>query len=98
MLQVVQHFTELGLNVKTARISSDGGWFVDVFDVTESDGSKVKDARKLTSISRVRRLFLARVQSRMLTSQRMFHQLAVSLQFLSRCSVCIHIGGISSCE
>lgn len=58
---MVQHFTELGLNVKSARISSDGGWFVDVFDVTESDGSKVKDARKLTSISRVRRLHLAHV-------------------------------------
>jgi hypothetical protein len=28
-LQVVQHFTELGLNVRSARISSDGGWFVD---------------------------------------------------------------------
>ena len=27
--QVVQHFTELGLNVRRARISSDGGWFVD---------------------------------------------------------------------
>ena len=27
--QVVQHFTELGLNVGRARISSDGGWFVD---------------------------------------------------------------------
>lgn len=27
--QVVQHFTEMGLNVRRARISSDGGWFVD---------------------------------------------------------------------
>lgn len=27
--QVVQHFTELGLAVRKARISSDGGWFVD---------------------------------------------------------------------
>ena len=25
----LQHFTELGLNVRRARISSDGGWFVD---------------------------------------------------------------------
>ena len=62
LLQVVQHFTELGLNVKSARISSDGGWFVDVFDVTENDGSKVKDARKLTSISQVRRFYLAHVR------------------------------------
>ena len=28
-LQVVQHFTELGLRIHSARISSDGGWFVD---------------------------------------------------------------------
>ena len=27
--QVVQHFTELSLEVKRARISSDGGWFMD---------------------------------------------------------------------
>lgn len=29
MLQVVQHFTELGLRINNARISSDGGWFHD---------------------------------------------------------------------
>lgn len=29
LLQVVQCLTELGLSVKQARISSDGGWFVD---------------------------------------------------------------------
>ncbi len=56
--QVVQHFTELGLNVKSARISSDGGWFVDEFEVTESNGSRVKDARKLQSITRVRHMCL----------------------------------------
>lgn len=28
-LQVVQHFTELGLRINSARVSSDGGWFVD---------------------------------------------------------------------
>lgn len=28
-LQVVQCLTELGLSVRHARISSDGGWFVD---------------------------------------------------------------------
>lgn len=28
-LQVVQGLTELGLEVHSARISSDGGWFVD---------------------------------------------------------------------
>lgn len=28
-LQMVQHFTELDLRISSARISSDGGWFVD---------------------------------------------------------------------
>lgn len=28
-LQMVQHFTELDLRICSARISSDGGWFVD---------------------------------------------------------------------
>lgn len=45
MLQVVQHLTELGLNVKSARISSDGGWFVDEFRVTDQTGNKVTDPR-----------------------------------------------------
>ena len=64
--QVVQHFTELGLNVRRARISSDGGWFVllywhqaaifcmcAVFEVTDSDGSQVTSHRKLASIRQV---------------------------------------------
>lgn len=80
---MVQHFTELGLNVKSARISSDGGWFVDVFDVTESDGSKVKDARKLTSISRVRLLFSPCVEIRCLASQKVCPCRAVRLLLLS---------------
>ncbi|KAK9829031.1 hypothetical protein WJX72_003510 [[Myrmecia] bisecta] len=50
LVEVVQHFTELGLDVKRARISSDGGWFVDVFEVTESSGEKVRNTRKLDSI------------------------------------------------
>lgn len=38
LVEVVQCLTELGLNVKRARISSDGGWFVDEFHVTETAG------------------------------------------------------------
>ena len=58
LLQVVQHFTQLGLDVVRARISSDGGWFVDVFDITEATGAKVTDERKLQSIKQVHHLFL----------------------------------------
>ena len=52
-VQVVQHFTELGLEMCRARISSDGGWFVDSFEVQEPGGKQVTNARKLESIRRV---------------------------------------------
>eukprot|EP00879_Flechtneria_rotunda_P017211 GHRR01018032.1.p1 GENE.GHRR01018032.1~~GHRR01018032.1.p1 ORF type:complete len:568 (+),score=198.34 GHRR01018032.1:444-2147(+) len=48
LVEVVQCLTELGLNVKRARISSDGGWFVDEFHVTESAGP-MQQGRKVTS-------------------------------------------------
>ena len=51
--QVVQHFTELGLGVTKARISSDGGWFVDVFEIQEAVGGPVTSEAKLSSIKRV---------------------------------------------
>ena len=51
---MVQHFTELGLEMRSARISSDGGWFVDSFEIQEADGTQVTNARKLESIRRVR--------------------------------------------
>eukprot|EP00891_Asterochloris_glomerata_P002138 jgi/Astpho2/2138/Aster-03131 len=53
LVEVVQHFTQLGLDVVRARISSDGGWFVDVFDITEATGAKVTDERKLQSIKQM---------------------------------------------
>lgn len=41
--QVVQCLTEMGLSVKKARISSDGGWFVDEFQTDRiTDGKKLK--------------------------------------------------------
>ncbi len=49
----MQHFTELGLGVTKARISSDGGWFVDVFEVQEAAGGPVLSEAKLSSIKRV---------------------------------------------
>ncbi len=53
LVEVVQHFTELGLRINKARISSDGGWFHDMFMVAESNGAKVRDPRKLNSIVQV---------------------------------------------
>ncbi|WIA38412.1 hypothetical protein OEZ86_001738 [Tetradesmus obliquus] len=53
LVEVVQCLTELGLNVKRARISSDGGWFVDEFHVTETAGP-IQQGRKVTSESKLR--------------------------------------------
>jgi hypothetical protein len=33
LVELVECLTEMGLNVRRARISSDGGWFVDSFEV-----------------------------------------------------------------
>ncbi|PIA41999.1 hypothetical protein AQUCO_02100085v1 [Aquilegia coerulea] len=43
LLEVVQTLTDLNLIITKAYISSDGGWFMDVFKVTDSDGNKIID-------------------------------------------------------
>ncbi|XP_051122649.1 ACT domain-containing protein ACR6-like [Andrographis paniculata] len=43
LLEVVQVLNDLNLIIKKAYISSDGQWFMDVFDVTDSYGNKVHD-------------------------------------------------------
>lgn len=43
LLEVVQVLTDLKLIITKAYISSDGGWFMDVFNVTDQDGNKVTD-------------------------------------------------------
>ncbi|XP_041014154.1 ACT domain-containing protein ACR4-like isoform X1 [Juglans microcarpa x Juglans regia] len=43
LLEVVQVLTDLNLIITKAYISSDGGWFMDVFNVTDQDGNKVTD-------------------------------------------------------
>uniref|UniRef100_A0A7S0S4Y5 ACT domain-containing protein n=2 Tax=Chlamydomonas leiostraca TaxID=1034604 RepID=A0A7S0S4Y5_9CHLO len=48
LVEVVQCLTEMGLNVRKARISSDGGWFVDEFHT-----DRVTDEAKLKAIRRV---------------------------------------------
>lgn len=41
----------LGLNVRTARVSSDGGWFVDEFRIANNDSTKVTGARRVRSLA-----------------------------------------------
>ncbi|KAG2422884.1 hypothetical protein HXX76_015712 [Chlamydomonas incerta] len=53
LIEVVQCLTELGLSIRCARISSDGGWFVDEFFVTETPKGKILDQRKINIIRKV---------------------------------------------
>ena len=55
LLEVVQVLTDLNLTIKKAYISSDGGWFMDVFNVTDQDGNKVTDEIVLGYIRKVSR-------------------------------------------
>ncbi|CAM8936625.1 hypothetical protein QQ045_014373 [Rhodiola kirilowii] len=52
LLEVVQFLTDLDLIIKKAYISSDGGWFMDVFHVTDQQGKKVTDSRTIDDIEK----------------------------------------------
>ncbi|XP_078177709.1 ACT domain-containing protein ACR4-like isoform X1 [Carex rostrata] len=51
LLDVVQVLTDLNLVISKAYITSDGGWFMDVFNVTDQGGKKIKDEAILSSIT-----------------------------------------------
>ncbi|XP_070044258.1 ACT domain-containing protein ACR4-like isoform X2 [Nicotiana tomentosiformis] len=53
LLEVVQVLTDLNLVITKAYISSDGGWFMDVFNVTNQEGNKITDEAMLDYIMRV---------------------------------------------
>lgn len=50
LLEVVQVLTDLNLIISKAYITSDGGWFMDVFNVTDKDGNKLKDETTIKGI------------------------------------------------
>ncbi|WOL17967.1 ACT domain-containing protein ACR6-like [Canna indica] len=50
LLELVQVLTDLNLIIKKAYITSDGSWFMDVFNVTDSEGYKLKDEKILNSL------------------------------------------------
>ncbi|GFP95314.1 act domain-containing protein acr4 [Phtheirospermum japonicum] len=52
LLEVVQVLTDLNLVVTKAYICSDGGWFMDVFNVTDNDGNKITDESILDYIQK----------------------------------------------
>ncbi|PIA63248.1 hypothetical protein AQUCO_00200932v1 [Aquilegia coerulea] len=52
LLEVVQVLTDMNLIIRKAYISSDGGWFMDVFNVTDQDGNKITDEGVLDYINK----------------------------------------------
>lgn len=50
LLEVVQVLTDLNLIIVKAYITSDGGWFMDVFNVTDQEGRKIRDEATITGI------------------------------------------------
>ncbi|PUZ46873.1 hypothetical protein GQ55_7G117900 [Panicum hallii var. hallii] len=52
LLAVVQVIADLNLVIRKAYFSSDGSWFMDVFNVTDRDGNKVVDAPTISYIQK----------------------------------------------
>ncbi|XP_020230375.1 ACT domain-containing protein ACR1 isoform X1 [Cajanus cajan] len=50
LLEMVQVLTDLDLIISKSYISSDGGWFMDVFHVTDEAGKKLADEKLLLHI------------------------------------------------
>ncbi|KAM0033822.1 putative [Protein-PII] uridylyltransferase [Helianthus debilis subsp. tardiflorus] len=53
LLEVVQVLTDLNLVITKAYISSDGRWFMDVFNVKQRNGNKVRDEGVISYIKKV---------------------------------------------
>ncbi|KAJ6418051.1 hypothetical protein OIU84_001440 [Salix udensis] len=52
LLEVVQVLTDLNLVIRKAYMSSDGGWFMNVFHVTDDGGNKIRDEGILNCIKK----------------------------------------------
>ncbi|CAK7346868.1 unnamed protein product [Dovyalis caffra] len=52
LLEVVQILTDLDLIISKAYISSDGGWFMDVFHVTDQQGKKITDFKTIAYVEK----------------------------------------------
>lgn len=52
LLEVVQALTDLDLRINKAYISSDGGWFMNVFYVTDDVGNKITSEATIESIEK----------------------------------------------
>ncbi|CAK9238737.1 unnamed protein product [Sphagnum troendelagicum] len=63
LLEVVQELTDLDLNISKAYIASDGGWFMDVFHVTDQQGNKIREADVLEHIQKALRTRKSKVSA-----------------------------------
>ncbi|CAN1850097.1 ACT domain-containing protein ACR6 [Linum perenne] len=63
LLEVVQVLTDMNLVITKAYISSDGGWFMDVFKVTDQDGNKITDEEHIDYIQRVAKFSNTRLEN-----------------------------------
>ncbi|XP_020111816.1 ACT domain-containing protein ACR3 isoform X1 [Ananas comosus] len=52
LLEVVQVLSDLDLAISKAYITSDGGWFMDVFHVTDQHGRKITDPQTIEYIEK----------------------------------------------
>ncbi|KAK4752743.1 hypothetical protein SAY87_021541 [Trapa incisa] len=52
LLEVVQVLIDMNLVITKAYISSDGGWFMDVFNVIDPEGKKIKDEQTIEYIKK----------------------------------------------
>lgn len=52
LLEVVQELMDMNLTISKAHISSDGGWFMDVFHVTDLNGRKIRDEKLIENIQK----------------------------------------------
>ncbi|KAL6899222.1 hypothetical protein ACP4OV_005880 [Aristida adscensionis] len=52
LLEVVQVLSDLDLHISKAYITSDGGWFMDVFHVVDKQGQKVTDEKTIQYIEK----------------------------------------------
>jgi UTP:GlnB (protein PII) uridylyltransferase len=57
LLEVVQVLSDLDLAISKAYITSDGGWFMDVFHVVDKQGQKVTDEKTIKHIEKVCNFF-----------------------------------------
>ncbi|KAK2426350.1 ACT domain-containing protein ACR1 [Trifolium repens] len=52
LLEMVQVLTDLDLSISKSYISSDGGWFMDVFHVTDQAGKKLTDNNLMRQVEK----------------------------------------------